>query len=645
MKNLIIIILILCLANLAKAQKFNSRDEIPADYKWDLSQIYSSWEAWEDDIVALQKEVDEIQKYKGILGPVSLKKGLVDKSLKGKNSSKPEILQQVLDAKFNMMNKATKLYSFVSLSRSVDGRNSVYNAKEQHLTRVLTDLEQKFTWFETELAGLDKNELTKWVQKHPGLKKYEHYLFDFFRQREHILPEEQQKMMFILGSGMFREKEIYNTLSVADMQFEKVRLSTGEEVVANMQNMERYQMMSPVQKDRKLVADANLKSFTKNKYTYAETFTSILQSRWANARIYKYPSCLDYVLEPDSIPKSVYTNFMEVAKNSNVPMQKYFSLRKQALGLDTLYKSDLGMSLLNFKKNYPWDDAVQLVKNSLSIFGHEYSNLIDSFYVAGNIDVYPVPGKRPGAFSLDVPDLHPYIMMNYNNSRSNLFTLVHETGHAMHSVLANKNQPPVSRAFPVFIAEVASIINEFALLDYLVKHAETPEERVDLLNQEINNFFGKFFRTAQLSEFEYIAYQKLENDLPTDIESLSSLFDSIETSYYGNILYREADEKYGWFRTQHLYNKYFYLFQYATSYSAALSIFKSITNEKDAARREVLADKYLDLLKAGGKDYPIDLLKLAGVDMTGKKPYEDVLAYINHLVVQLEMELKASGKL
>ncbi len=625
--------------NLIAQQNYSNRDVIPTEYKWDLTKIYTSWDAWEADIVKLQQELEEINVHKGTLAPVSLKKGIADKSLKGKNSSKPEILRQVLDTKFNMMNKATKLYSYVLLQRSVDGQNPEYSAKEQQLSVVLAQVEQDFAWFEPEFSNLDKEELFKWLQKYPELKIYTHYISDFFRQHEHILPEEQENMMTILNSAIYGSKEIYNTLAVADMQFEKVNLSTGEEVVANMQNMERYLTASSVQKDRKLIADANLKSFTKSKYTFATTYSNILKSRWAVAKIYKYPSCLNYVLDADSIPESVYTNFLEVAATGNIPTQKYFSLRKKALNLDTLYKSDLNISMLDFNKTYTWEEAVQLVKNSLTIFGEEYSILLDSLYVPGVIDVFPVPGKRPGGFNMNVPDVHPYILMNYNTTRANVFTLVHETGHSIHSILSDKNQPLVSRAFSVFIAEVAAIVNEFALLDYMVKNANTPEEKVDLLTQEINIFIGKIIRTAQLSEFEYNAYKRIENELPVDIESLSLMFDSIEVKYYGSELYREPDEKYGWFRTQHLYNKYFYIFQYATSYSAALSIFTNIKNETDEAKRQVLINNYLTLLKSGGSDYPIQLLKNAGIDMTTKKPYQDVITYINQLVEQLETEL------
>jgi len=300
---------------------------------------------------------------------------------------------------------------------------------------------------------------------------------------------------------------------------------------------------------------------------------------------------------------------------------------------------------VDFRRSYTYEETAQIVRKSLAFFGDEYEKMVNNFLVSGNIDVYPVPGKISGAFSLNVPEVHPFLLLNFSGTRGNVFTLAHETGHAIHSAFADKTQPPASRAYPVFVAEVASIVNEFVLLDYMVKNAQSSEEKIDLLNQEINNLFGKFYRTAQLSEFEYKAYKRIENNLPVDIESLSSVFDSIEYKYYGKELCREPDEKYGWFRTQHLYNKYFYLFQYATSYSAALSIYKGISEEKDKEKRQELIEKYLNLLKAGGKDYPVDLLKLAGIDLTARKPYEDVVAYLKTLVDKLEWELKQAGKI
>ncbi|RPH34148.1 MAG: hypothetical protein EHM93_01980 [Bacteroidales bacterium] len=630
---------------LSQPKQYSNRTEIPNEYKWDLTKIYSSWDEWEADIVKLQKEVEEIQKYKGILGPVSIKKGVVDKSLKGKNSSKPEILQKVLDAKFNMSNRATKLYCYVSLWQAIDARNPEYTAKTQQLSSELSKLEQNFAWFEPELAALNKEKLLEWTQKYSGLKPYHHYLSDFFRQREHILPEEQQKIMSKLSSALSTNQNIYNSLSVADIQFDKVKISTGDEILCNSPSVERFLNTSTNQRDRRIIGDSNFKTYIKNKNTYSEIYAGILKSRWATATIYNYQSCLNNVLDADSIPVSVYSAFLETAPKAIPAIQQYFKIRKQVFKLDTLFKTDLNNSLTQFRKVYPYEQALDITKKALSVFGDDYSKMVDDFLKPGNIDVYPYPGKRNGAFHLRVPEVQSFLLLNFNETRGSVFTLAHETGHAMHATLSNLNQPLVSKDYPVFIAEVASIVNEIALVDYLVKNVESPEERIDLLNQEINTFFGKFYRIAQLSEFEYKAYSRVESDMPIDIESLSSVFDSIEVKYYGDALYRDANEKYGWFRTQHLFNKYFYLFQYATSYSAALCIYKGIANEPDHIMKQQHINKYLDLLKAGGKDYPIDLIKLAGVDMTSKKPYTDVIEYLNSLVNQLEKELKAIGKI
>ncbi|MBU1014392.1 MAG: oligoendopeptidase F family protein [Bacteroidetes bacterium] len=636
------LLFLLCINVYSQQKQYKQRIEVPKEYQWDLTKIYSTWEAWEADLTELQQDVTEIQKYKGILSSDDSKK---HRAINESGANKPEILQKLLDAKFNMSNKATKLYCYVGLWQAIDARSSEYSAKMQYFSNIITKVEQNVAWIDPELATLDKNKLLEWTQKYSGLKPYHHYLSDFFRQREHILPEDQQKLMSILSSALSSNQNIYNSLSVADIQFEKVRISTGEEILCNSPSVERFLNTSTNQNDRKLIGDSNFNTYIKNKNTFAEIYTGILKSRWATAQIYGYPSCLDYVLDTDSIPTSVYSTFLETAPQAIPAIQKYFQLRKSALSLDTLYKTDLNLGLTQFRKFYSYEQALEITKNALSVFGEDYGKMVDAFLRPGNVDVYPYPGKRNGAFHMRVPEVQSYLLLNFNETRANVFTLAHETGHAMHATLSNLNQPLASKDYPVFIAEVASIVNELALVDYLIKNAESPEERIDLINQEINTFFSKFFRIAQLSEFEYKAYKMVENDMPVNIESLSNMFDTIEETYYGDILYRDGNEKYGWFRTQHLYNKYFYLFQYATSYSAALSIFKNISNEPDETKKQILISKYLDLLKAGGKDYPINLLKLAGVDMTTQKPYKDAIEYLKGLVDLLELELKNGYKI
>ncbi|MFH1195966.1 MAG: M3 family oligoendopeptidase, partial [bacterium] len=523
--------------------------DVPAEYKWNLSEIYSSWEDWEADLSDLQGLLSIAQNSKGNLG------------------KDPETLFEALQIKDKIIIQATKLNAYFSLLRSIDGRNPEAMQRGQKLQNAFVLLEKDFSWYEPELASLDKNKILGWAKEKENLRQYNHYLSDFYRTQEHILPEEMQRVISTLSIPLGAGEYIYNSLSVSDIQFEKVKLSTGEEITASMPEMERILTTNKNQDDRKKVADANLLTFTKNKYTYAEIFASILQSRWGLTQIYKFPSCLENVLSGDNIPKEVYLNYIDVTASNLQPFHKYLELRKKALGLEKFYKSDLSVSLVDYNKTYSYEQAMDIIKNALYQLGGEYRSRLDKFLAGGSIDVFPVPGKRSGAFSSDVPEVHPYILMNFAGTRGNMFTLVHEIGHSTHSIFANENQPPATRDYPTFVAEVASIFNELVLMDYLVKNSKDPVERIDLLTQEIDNLSRKFFRVASLAEFEYKSYQLVENDEPVDIETLANLFDDIEKKYYGDLVIREEGEKYGWSRTLHFFTKYYYLFQYATSYS------------------------------------------------------------------------------
>lgn len=624
-----IIISLLLMINVLYATQpvYKSYEEIPSEYKWRIQDVYASWSEWEKDYNDLNKLMEEAQ------------------GLKGKLNKKPEILLIGMKIRDQLMLKMTRLQSYITLIYSVDSRNQEIRSYYAKLQRLNNEIETKFLWLETEMQSISPEKLEKWVKKNKELTPYMKYLLGFHKGKEHTLSEEQQKLMSELGNTLSAGEFIYNSLSVTDIVFDNVKLSTGEDVTVNPSSLDEVFSKCQNQEDRKKISDKNLESYIRNKYTYAEIFTSILNARWSLAKIYHYPSCLNHAITNIEHPVTIYENLLSACGERLAPYHKYLDLRKRALGLEKFYKSDLNIGLQNYYNEYTYAEALELCGQSLAFLGTEYQEKLRDYLNCQSIDVYPVSGKRPGGSSMNIQGVHPYILLNFNGTRNSLFTLVHEIGHSLNSIYSYENQALINSDNSIFTAEVASIFNEMVLMDYMINHAKSSEERIDLLNQEIDNLVRKYYRICALAEFEHKAYQIVEQGNSADLESLSKLYSETDKKYYGESITFSENDQYGWVRQSHLYTRYYYLFQYATSYSAALSLFKKIKDEKDLLKKEQYKNQYLGFLKAGSHKEPLEILKDAGVDLTGKQAYYDVSDYMQELVDRLEIELTKSGKI
>ncbi|NVO12093.1 MAG: oligoendopeptidase F [Bacteroidales bacterium] len=596
-------------------------------YNWNFTDIYPNWDSWSNDLEIVKKEIPKYLEFKGRLG------------------ESPEKMLEYLEFSDKSSIKINNLYAYVSLQKDVDGKNPIYSSKEQELQTVLMQIGMNSNWISPELASIPSEKVYKWMETNPKLAVYEHDMESFYRLQAHILPETTQNIITQYSNALEASSKIFNSLSIADIEFPKVLLSTGEELIASPAITSKVYSSNSNQDDRKKMGDASKTPYLKAKNTYANIYLGMLQERWASAKIKGYKSCLDAVLESNNIPKDVYLNLLQVAEENSQPLQKYYELRKKALKLDKYYMTDNYIELVDFSKSYKWEDAVGIVKEALTPMGPDYNKLLATSFQGGWIDVYEKPGKRSGAYNLTIYGVHPYILMNWNETRDNVFTLAHELGHAMHGLLANSNQPVTYTRAATMVAEVASTFNEKMLLDYMLNKSNDPNEKVTLLVQAIDNIVGTFYRQAQFADFEYKAHEMIEKDQPLNAETFAQIYNDADLKYNGTMIERSEDGKYSWPRISHFFNYSFYVYNYAVSFSASSSLYEQITKASDKKSAQIALDRYLTLLKSGGNDYPVTLLQKAGVDLTTKEPFLAVIHQMEKLVNQLEKELKAAGKI
>lgn len=628
MKQIITMVLIsLCISTFAqKADKSKSIDN-PYTHNWRLTDIYADWDAWGKDLEYYKSQTPKYLEYKGRL------------------SEGPATMLEFQKFSEEMSKIGSKLFIFASLNKDVDGKNPLYPTKLQELQTVSVEMSRNTAWIMPELKTIPKEKIDEWMKENKELAVYAHSFDSFYRQQEHVLDEETQKTLSYYSKALGAASRMYGTLTKADMEFHKVTLSTGEEIVTSPAVSSKVFNTNPNQDDRKITLEAREAAYAKNRNTYAEALMGVFQNRWASAQLQGYESCLDAVLKPNNISKDVFMNLIDVAGNNTESLRKYRELRKKALGLDKYYYCDESFEISNFNKSYSWEEAVTLVQSCLKPMGEEYNKLLATSLQGGWIDVFEKPGKQSGAYSWSIYGVHPYILMNWNETRDNVFTLAHELGHSMHSMLSNTYQPYIYSNYSSMVAEVASTFNESMLLDHMVKNAKTADERITLLVQAIDNISGTFYRQSQFAEFEHSIYTMVEKDQPMNADIIAKIYLDIDKKYNGDIFDRSENFAYAWPRVHHFFNYNYYVYNYAVSLSASSSLFDQIALAKTKKDAEVAQQKYMQLLKSGGNDYPVELLKKAGVDLNTKDPYLAVVKRMNDLVNQLEVALKEAKKI
>ena len=597
------------------------RDNIGQEYKWNLSDIYENYSAWEKDFEKVGELKRELAKFKGQFG----------------NEGK---LLEFFQKQEKMDKISYKLYRYPQLARDL---NSLDKEAVEHLQKVqflFAEISTELSWVNSELVENREN-IEKWIEK----KEFDDYRFglkNLFRLQKHILEEKESKLLSYYSSFFSAPRSIYSEVTVTDVEWPQVTLSSGEKVDVTPANYSKILSTNRNQEDRKLMFQTFYTIYEKKKNTIAAIYNSILQKGIASKKAYNYDSFLLSHLESDNIPEEIYLNLVNTAKNNTKPLQRYLKLRKKILGLEKYYNFDGSINLIEFDKEYEYDDAKEIVLNSVAPLGKDYVEKMKKAISEGWLDVFEAKGKRTGAYSAGVYGVHPYMLLNYNKTLDSVFTLAHELGHTLHTLYSDENQPFSMADYTIFVAEVASTFNERLLLDYMLENTNDPKERIALLEQEIGNIVGTFYFQALLADYEYQAHKLAEAGEPITAEVLSKIMEDLFDKYYGDIIEKDDLIYIFWARVPHFFNSPFYVYQYATCFASSAILYEKMINSSDESKRKETLDKYIQLLSSGGNDFPMEQLKKAGVDLSKIETIEAVAKQFDLLLDKLEAEI---GKL
>ncbi len=599
------------------------RAEIPEEFTWDLSDIYPNWEAWEKDLVVLQELMDQYQNFKGTLaeGP--------DRILAASKLS--DELGQL----------AYKVYRYPALQQQQDTSDNTFRARLGQVQVAFVKFNQATAWFTPELLTIPEDTMQKWLDGTPELAPYRFGLEETYRQQKHVLDVAGEELMAYAGGFTGTPGDTYNSLANADVQFPTFDHSNGEEMTASHATYNSGIRSYRIQADREAVFKTHFTVWDDFANTYASIYNGILQRDWFQAQARSYDSTVKGALDSNNIPVAVLENLIETAKAGVEPLQRYHRIRKEFLGLERYRYFDSYIPLYEVNWPFHYDDAQPMVIEAVAQYGADYQNMVKRALSERWIDVYENRGKRAGAFSAGVYGVHPYMLLNYADTMNDAFTLAHEMGHTMHTVLSAENQPFATSSYTIFVAEVASMTNENFFLDHLLATTKDPQRRIALLEHAIDDIAQGFYRQTMFADYELKAHRAVQQGQPITSELLQTLYLESLNDFFGDSLDDQEWYKNTWARVSHFFNSPYYVYQYATS-KAAASLFHQKMTTGTEAERQVVIDRYLNLLKSGGNDHPMEQLKKAGVDFTTPAPIEAMVSTMNRLVTQLEEELKAT---
>lgn len=587
------------------------RDEVPDRFKWKLEDIYADGTKWENDFSSLKKRIPEITAYRGRLG----------------ESAKTMLECFTLSDEISIT--LGKLIVYANMKSHEDTSDSKYQGPVNRISSLSVEFSAASSFITPEILSMPEERLKEFIAA-PSLKDHSFNLKELLRRKEHILSQEEEILLAKAGDMAGTSDNVFSMLTNADMRFDPIRNEEGELVEMSEERAVSY-LRSRKRSVRKAAFGSLYKPYCQMKNTLGATFDGMLKTSKFYAEVRKYPSPLAAALDGDNIPESVYSRLVQTIESNLAPLHRYLEIRKRVLRLKELHMYDLYTPLIRdpFKK-IPWSKAREMMFRALAPLGDEYLSVAKEGLESGWTDVFPNRGKRSGAYSWGSYATHPYIMMNYTNDLNDVSTLVHEMGHSMHSYYSRKRQPYPTADYCIFTAEVASTTNEVLFLTDLIEKTKDKKKRLYLLNRRLENIRTTVYRQTMFASFEREVHGRAADGKDTTPDGLRELWYELNRKYYGPDIVIDEDLKMEWARIPHFYNP-FYVYQYATGFSAATAIAGLILEKGRAAR-----DKYLEFLSMGGSDYPIELLKMAGVDMSAPKPVKEVVKIFNKTLDEME---------
>jgi len=604
--------------------QMRQRSDVPAGEVWRLEDLYPSDQAWTQAKTDLAGRLDQILQYKGTL-----------------TQSASQLLG-CLKLNSDMSKELGRLHSYASMKSDEDVRKATCLAMKQEIEQLVTEYSTRASFIGPEIVTLDKERIEAFIAAEPGLRVYRLYLLDILRSKAHTLSQQEEKILARTGQIVDGPGSIYTVFSNAEMPYPEIKLSDGTTAVLNKAGYALHRA-APNRADREAVFQAFWSAISKFKQTFGVDLYSHLQTHVFYARTRNYESCLQRALDKNNIPIEVYQKLIANVHENMDTFHRYLQLRKRMLGVDTLKYSDIYAPVVKgLDLKYTFEQAQKLYLDALQPLGPEYRAAAEKAFEQRWIDVYPTPGKRSGAYSNgSAYDVHPYVLLNFNGQYDDVSTLAHEMGHALHSYYANKSQPYPLADYSTFVAEVASTFNETLLIHKMLSEIKDDDVRLSLLMNYLDGIRGTVFRQTQFAEFELRIHEKAEKGEPLTGDTFTELYGDILKQYYGHDKgICRIDDLYAveWAYIPHFYYN-FYVYQYSTSFTAATALAEAVRNGETGA-----AQRYLDFISAGGSDYPIEILKKAGVDMTTPEPFRKTMAAMNRTMDEIEENQKSRIK-
>lgn len=586
------------------------RSEVPVEHQWKLQDLVSDQKAWNKEFEEVKQTLGKVKAFHGKLNEAST-------------------IKECFALEDEISLHTERLYVYASMKSHQDMADQEFQALAEKARTLSVEVNEALSFITPEILSLSEEQLKALVEN-PELASYKRTLEEMIRQKPHILSKNEEALLAQVGNLAQAPENIFAMLNNADMKFPKVKNEEGEEVELTHGRYIQF-LESKDRSVRKNAFETMYAAYSKQKNTIGATLSSNITKNIFYAKARKYPSVLESSLYGDKIPTEVYTNLIDTIHESLPLLHRYLELRKKLLKVDELHMYDLFAPLVDeFKWNITYDQAKEMVEDSLKPLGEDYLKELSDGLDSGWVDIYENEGKRSGAYSWGAYGTHPYVLLNHKDNLNSMFTLAHEMGHAMHSFLSDTNQEYRDAQYTIFLAEVASTLNEALLMDYLLKKTTDPKAKMYLLTYYADQFRTTVFRQTMFAEFEKITHERAESGDALTPQEFSKIYFDLNVLYHGKSMNVDKDIEMEWARIPHFYNS-FYVYKYATGFSAATSFSKQILEEGQPA-----VDRYLGFLKSGGSDYSINILQKAGVDMSSPEPIKQAMSVFKGLIEQME---------
>ena len=597
-------------------EKIKDRSEVEEQYKWDLTKIYKTEEEFRKDISKALKLIEKVPKHENTM--LDSAKDLYDTTTIIMDTSR--LIQ--------------KIYTYASLKYNENIADTSSIALREDALNLDHKLSEKAAFYGPKLLKCEYETIEKMYDEYPKLREYEIYFKRYFREKAYILDEKSEKLLVSLNKAFSDVESIHSSLTDSDIDFGTIKDEDGKDVILTNTNYRNF-----IESKNRKVRESAFKQLYGTYARYKTTFTSLLDAHIKQTstfcKIRGYKSSLYSLMYDDELDEKVFTTLVNSVESGLSPLFKYYKIKKEILGLDELHIYDTYAPIVSkYERKFTYKEAVDIIKDVTSVFGEEYSNIIDKAFKEKWIDLLPNTGKTGGAFSGGCYDTYPYILTNFQGSYNDVSTLIHELGHSVHSYYSRNNNPFVYGNYSIVVAEVASTVNELLFAKYMIKNSKSAEEKLYILDLLMSLFKGTIYRQTMYEEFEKFLFDRVEKEEALTSSILAEKFYELNKKYYGKDVVVDKEIEYEWERMPHLYYD-FYMYKYATGLSAACYIVESILFGKENAR-----ENYLEFLKQGSRLAPNDELKIAGVDLTDKKVYESAIKMFEDLTEEFEKTYK-----